>query len=222
MPPLPSVPNVIRVDHLWDDGSDTGAMSRQFFSYSGSPPNSAACVDLAAGIFNHMGTCAECWDENTALIGVKVTDLSSPSGGVGEHAQTQNGIRAGTPLSASSAVLVNYLIGRRYRGGKPRNYLPWGQSGDLNNKTQWAGAFLTLVNSDLSGYFSGVIGTTSGGTTISQHVNVSYYDGFTVITNPVTGRARNVAKLRSSPLVDVILSYAASPRVASQRRRNGR
>jgi hypothetical protein len=118
------------------------------------------------------------------------------------------------------AVLVNYLISRRYRGGKPRAYLPWGDAGQLTSRQSWSGTFVTAVDSAFSTFYAAVIGLSAGSTTITDHVNVSYYDGFTVVTDPVTHRARNVPTLRGTPIVDVILSFAANPRPGSQRRRN--
>jgi hypothetical protein len=51
-------------------------------------------------------------------------------------------------------------------------------------------------------------------------VNVSYYNGFTVVTNPTTGRARNVPTLRGTPVVDTVTGIVARVQVGSQRRRN--
>jgi hypothetical protein len=49
---------------------------------------------------------------------------------------------------------------------------------------------------------------------------VSYFLGFTVVTNPVTHRARNVPTARAVPLVEPVTSVVGSAKVASQRRRN--
>ena len=220
MPALPTVPNVLRVDWLWSDASDVNVQTRHFFRYSGPAPTSAQCVSFAADIYGLMAAMAGQWGAGTELIGCKVEDLSSHTGGVGEHAQVTNGTRTGGILSAGTAVLTNYIVGRRYRGGKPRSYWPMFTSTDLSGRQTWNGTAETNLDSDLSTFFAGVIGLTQGSTTITGHVNVSYYSGFTVVTNPVTGRARNVPTLRGTPLVDDILSYATSGRPSSQRRRN--
>lgn len=220
MPALPSVPNVVRVDWLWDDGSDNNVSTRNYFRYSGSAPTSADCVTLAADIYADMSAHDDLWSAATVLTGTRVIDLSSPSGGVGEHAQSTPGTIAFNELPGGVAMLVNYVIGRRYRGGKPRSYFPFGSSEQIFTRQQWQAAFVTAVDSGLAAYFSAVIGTTVGGTTLTEHVNISYYEGFTVVTNPVTHRARNVPTVRAVPVVDNILSFAASSRPASQRRRN--
>jgi hypothetical protein len=222
MPPLPEVPNVLRVDWQWSDAADNNVSTREFYRYSGGPPTSTDCVALAADIYSFQAANLAFWGEDTQLIGTKVTDLSSSSGGVGEHAQVTAGAGTGPPLSAGTAVLVNYVLSRRYRGGKPRAYFPIFGAGDLDTRQSWLGSVVSAFNSALATYFAGVIGSTAGSTTLTQHVNISYYDGFTVVTSPTTGRARNVPKPRTTPLVDNILSFATSTRPASQRRRNGR
>jgi hypothetical protein len=72
----------------------------------------------------------------------------------------------------------------------------------------------------LAAYFAAVIGSTAGSTTITEHVNVSYYSGFTAVENPITHRWKNVSNPRSTPVVDNIQSWAIAGHVASQRRRN--
>lgn len=220
MPALPDVPNVLRVDLQWTVGGDLDVITRMFFSYSGGAPSAADCVTIAASVYTDAAAMKALWESGTDLIGVKVTDLSSATGGVGEHSQVTSGTGATASMPGSVAVLVNYVITRRYRGGKPRSYLPFGSEADIATRQTWVGTFVTAVNSALATYFAAVIGTTGGGTTISQHVNVSYYDGFTVVVNPITGRSKNVSKPRTTPLVDTISSFATSSRPGSQRRRN--
>lgn len=220
MPALPDVPNVLRADLQWTVGGDLDVITRLFFRYSGGPPSSADAVSLAASIYGDAAAMKALWESGTDLIGVKVTDLSSATGGVGEHAQTTSGTGATASMPGSVAVLVNYLITRRYRGGKPRSYLPFGSEADIATRQSWVGTFVTAVDSALSTFFGAVIGTVGGGTTITAHVNVSYYEGFTVVVNPITHRSKNVSNPRTTPLVDTILSWTVSSRPGSQRRRN--
>lgn len=220
MPALPPVPNVLRADLQFSIPSAGLIHTRFLFRYSGGPPNSSDATNLAADIYSPASAFHTFYDTETTLQGVEVTDLSSPSGGQGVHAQATVGTEAGGLLTGGTAVLVNYLIARRYRGGKPRSYFPFFTTSDLANRDAWAAGSTSAFDSALATFFGAVIGTVAGTTTITDHVNVSYYDGFTVVTNPVTGRARNVPKVRTTPLVDVISSFAVSPRPASQRRRN--
>lgn len=218
MPALPTIPNVLKISLLWSISSDVDARTTLYFSYSGAAPNNAACSAFATAAYNAFGAFGEDWDVDTSLTGCEVIDLSSSSGGVGIHSATVAG-NLTHPISGASAVLVNYAIARRYRGGRPRSYLPWGDQTVIGNRQTWGGTFVAAVTTHVQDAFAGIIGQTSGGTTISQHVNVSYYSGFTVETSPSSGRARNVPKLRTTPVVDTIVGLSISTRIANQRRR---
>lgn len=219
MPALPLVPDVILAKLLWTDDTDASVSSNVFFRYSGSPPNAAACVALAEDIANAMNPSNVNWHNDTILTGCKVTDLSSASGGVGEYTQSELGALESAPLAGGTALVVGYEITRRYRGGKPRNYFPWGSSASLNGRQAWSPAFIESCTGTLTTFFGDAIGSTSGGTTITDHVNVSYYAGFHVITTP-SGRMKNVSNVRTTPIVDTIVSWGPSARPGSQRRRN--
>lgn len=218
MPALPDVPNVLKAQLQWSVSGDIDIATGLFFSYSGTAPNNANALSLAATIYAAYAANNALWDGDTSITGVKVTDLSSSSGGVGEHAaSTAGGLTE--PLSGATCLLVNYQIARRYRGGRPRSYLPWGDATKLGNRQTWDASFITAATSAITDSNASIIGASAGGTTITNHVNVSYYEGFTLVTSPTTGRGRNVPNLRSSPLVDTVSGFACSTRVANQRRR---
>lgn len=222
MPPLPPVSGVLRVDTLWSDISDVNVQSRLFYSYSGSSPDASDAQALASDVYGHAADMAELWHEQVSLTGVRVTDLASSSGAVGEHEESTAGTLSGNLLPASACALVNYVVGRRYRGGKPRSYYPWGDASSMTSNNQWTTGFHTLMGTDYAAFLAAVIGLSSGSTTIQNHVNVSYYQGFTAVENPVTHRYRNVSNPRSTPVVDLISTWAVSSKIRSQRRRLGR
>lgn len=219
MPPLPDVPAVVRVDFQWQDAADVNVTTRSFWAYSGGPPTATDCTALATDMHALVSAHNSLWDTETFLSGVRVTDLSSATGGVGEHASSVVGTRV-FAFGAAMCALVNFVITRRYRGGKPRWYLPWGGGGDLNSRQSWNASFVTAVDSAVSAIRTGFIGSTSGSTAIANQCSVSYYSGFTSVENPITHRWRNVPTLRSSPIVSVIESFSTSGIVSSQRRRN--
>lgn len=219
MPALPPVPNVLRVDVEWLVGGDSTITTKLYFRYSGGPPTSTDCQNFASTIWSNMSSIRDLWPPSHTLEGVKVTDLSSASGGVGIHAETAVGSRTGISGSGGLALLTNYVINRRYRGGKPRSYWPFGTATDLSTPQAWDGTMMSDVATSLSSFFASTIGEVQGTTTITDHVNVSYYEGFHVITTP-SGRMKNVSNVRSVPVVDTVVTWAASVRPASQRRRN--
>lgn len=220
MPALPAVDNVLKAQLTWSDSEDVNVVSNHFFRYTGAPPNSAAATLLSTDIVDAMLPHNDQWGETTILTGCKVTDLSTVTGGVGETAVSQLGTIVSPPLAGGTAVVVNYQLARRYRGGKPRNYLPWLSSASLVNRQTWGSTDIVDVADAMEAFYSACIGSTASGCTIASHCNVSYYDGFTVVTNPVTGRARNAPKLRATPVVDDVTGLTVLGRPGSQRRRN--
>jgi hypothetical protein len=159
-------------------------------------------------------------DNFSALTGVRCIDLSSPTGAEGEHAQASPGTGGVDILPGATCLLMRYVINRRYRGGKPRSYFPFGVQTDLSTRQQWGTGFLTDIDGKYAAAHTAILALSSGSTVITDQVNVSYYEGFTVQTSPSTGRATNVPKRRTTPLVDTIVSFSASGTPASQRRRN--
>lgn len=220
MPPLPLVPNVLKTQLLWSNEAGLDMLTGQFWRYAGSPPSATDCGNFATTIANAYGALDAYWHNSFFLVGAKATDLSSASGGVGSATSSFGGALNGGLLSGGTALVANYQINRRYRGGKPRNYLPWGDGTKLSGLQSWSNTWLAAAEPAIAGANASFIGTVEGATTISSHVNVSYYDGFTVVTSPTTGRSRNVPKLRTVPVVDDIVGTTLLGRPGSQRRRN--
>jgi hypothetical protein len=124
-------------------------------------------------------------------------------------------------LTANDCALLNIKIQRRYRGGKPRLYLPWGSDADVQDAQHWKSASITTFNSAILTHTNYVVGQTWAGGGFDHLVNVSYYQGFKVVTSPTTGRARNVSTLRAGgPQIDNWVGAATfNTRIATQRRR---
>lgn len=220
MPPLPPLANAIRSRLLWSDGSDANVSSTLFWRYTGGPPSAADVSALAQDLYTAAAGFDGLYPADTQLTGTEITDLSSSSGFQAEHNQTTAGIRAGTPLAGGTAVVVGYNIGRRYRGGKPRNYFPWGTANDLQTRQLWTNSFITDIQTAFSSFAGSFIGAASGGTTIAAHINVSYYEGFTTPTPAPGKRAKNVSTPRVTPLPNDIVSFTVRTAPGSQRRRN--
>lgn len=218
--PLPAVPNALNVQLLWTTAGPKTLYTSLKFRYSGGPPNATDATSFASSIFSAMAAESTYWGSDISLTEVIVTDLSSTSGAQGHQSGSTAGGRTPGGLDNGTAVVVDYFINRRYRGGKPRSYLPFGVGSDLTSRVQWDGAFVTAVEGALSTFFSAVIGLSHGTTTITDHISISYFSGFTVVSSPTTGRSRNVPTRRTTPLVDTITGFTVSSRPGSQRRRN--
>lgn len=222
MPALPSVPGVLRAQLLWSDSSDLNVTTTLFFGYSGGAPSDAAALVLATEILTAMDAAASQWLVSVQLTGCVVTDLSSDMGAQAEFSGNTPGTLAGEVLAGATSLVANYTISRRYRGGKPRSYLPWGSSATLENAQQWDATFLANSRSKLDTFFATCIGSTSGGTTITNQVNVSYYEGSTAVIVGAAGsqRGKTIPTRRLVPLVNAVTSRSLLTRPGSQRRRN--
>ncbi len=221
MPALPSAPGVVKITLPFKLTADPNALSRFFIHYSGTAPTPTQLQTYCDSVATNLAT------EFGALMsglytfeGPTAEDLSSPTGAVAASAIANAGSRSGGALAPGTALMLQFLIARRYRGGKPKIFLPLGVSSDVAAGGVWAGALLTSATSGWSAFIAAIAGAgwTAAGT-ITQ-VNVSYFSGFTVVTNPITHRARNVPTVRGAPVVDVVTGISAETGLASQRRRN--
>lgn len=205
MPPLPSVPNCLKYTQNWQIGNNLKAASIFHFLYSGGPPNAAACAGLAATFQAAMVTTFKAQMPGTTSIGqATVLDLASTSGAQGAGGTVTAGTRAGTEFPANVAMVVNHTIARRYRGGKPRTYLPTGVATDNLTAGLWTSGIVTGLTTDYATFITDCLAATSGGVSITEYVNVSYY-----LNNA----------LRATPVVDVITASQCRTRIGSQRRR---
>jgi hypothetical protein len=218
LPPLPDVPCVrVRLGWSQTDGYDAG--SRFYLSYSGGAPSGADCVTLATGIATAYGAdVAGNIADTFTLTEVDVLDIATHSGAGGTFVADVPGANSGTALVAQAAMNVEFDITRRYRGGKPRIFLPPGVTGDTANSALWTSGFLTSTNSAVLAMFTAIEALSVGSMGTLQHVNLSYYHGFTNITNS-SGRTRAVPTYRATALHDNVIGYAAKQEIGSQRKR---
>lgn len=220
MPPLPSPGNVIRASFYINDESGVPAGSRVFFSYSGSPITQTNISALATAIATEWNSNLAAMTATTDVLdSVECQDLSSDLGVVGVATPSDAGTRSGTAFPASIAANISHIIARHYRGGKPKTFLRCGVTSDLHSSSSndWSSSFQSALKTAWQAWVAGVLSTPN--CNLTNIVNVSYYQGFTSVLNPVTGRTRDVPKLRTTPVVDVITDAAVIARLGSQRRR---
>jgi hypothetical protein len=222
MPRLPDVPNVVKAQLQWQDAAGNPLYNNLFLQYEGGPPNASEALSLASSIFTAAAFLLTQANEQVVLTGCRVTDLSADDTGDALHSGSTAGSLHGDELPASAAALINFTIGRRYRGGKPRNYFPLGDNGNMADPRTWAGGFVTNVEAAWSSFIGAVLGTVAGSTTITAHVNVSYYSGSTGSIVDGGNRGKTTPTRRETPLVNDIIGFSMAPRIASQRRRLGR
>lgn len=220
MPALPDAGNVVRLDFKHSEGVDLALGNRTFWKFSGSGPSISNMNDLAGFAEGFWSSYLKPLAPNEVnLIEIVATDLTSPMASRGQWNGSVAGTRGSGSLPINDVVLLNFEVLRRYRGGKPRIYAPWGTSADLATDATWNTTMIGDVNAGWTSFRGGFIGQGFGSCAITEQVNVSYYEGFDSVQNPVTKRWRNIPTPRTTPQIDVIPAFSCNPFVGSQRRR---
>lgn len=216
--PLPDTPCVrVRLDYLESDSGKAG--NRFYLSYAGSAPTGANCVTLATDIAAAWATdIAPLMTAEWALQEVDVLDIASETGLSGSWSGTNGGTRGGTGLPYQCASNIEYDITQRYRGGKPRIFLPPGATADLADPGHYSTGFVASLNSGFGAFMTAVQALSVGAMGALTHVDLSYFQGFTNITNS-SGRTRAVPTYRDTALHRNVVGYSAKSTVGSQKRR---
>jgi hypothetical protein len=194
--------------------------SRFYIQYAGGAPSAANCVtlgnDIAAAWLARLPNFIYV---NVALTEVDVLDIASDSGAFGTVTVNHPGAMAGGTLTSNAATNIEFDIARRYRGGKPRMFLPPPDDTALASIDKWTPAFASGVQTAIGEFFSDIAALSVGSMGALTHVNVSYYFGFQNVVNS-SGRQRAAPKYRvPNAKVDQITGYAVKTTVGSQRRR---
>lgn len=222
MPALPSVPKVLQLAVQTTKTSVPDLfINRVHYAYTGTAPTSAELSAFASTVLTAWGSAfAPSCPDNTHFVGLVAIDLSSPTAATAEVTDSIVGTEAGLLLPADVCFVLSATVGRRYRGGHPRSYLPFGVQQDLQTPRTWTSAFITAVTTANAGLVTAIEGAGWAGAGTLSPVNVSYYEGFTAVVNPITLRTRDVPKLRvGGPIVDPITGYVGRAQLGSQRRR---
>jgi hypothetical protein len=216
--PLPDVP-CLRVRLIGSLPAPPVWGNRFFLSYTGSAPTAANCATLATDIQTAwVAHIASLVPSGYTLNEVDVLDIATDSGKFGTWSGSVAGSRSNAAVPINCAMGVEYTIGRRYRGGKPRIYLVAGDAADVAHPGQWSPGFVAEAQAAFPAFMTQVTGFAVGSIGSLTHVNLSYYKGFTNITTS-SGRERAVPKYRDTALHDPVTGYQAKTEVQSQRRR---
>ena len=216
--PLPDVPCVrCQLTYNDTDGNEMG--SRFYLSYTGSAPTGANCStlasDISAAFSAHLITLI---GDNISLVEVDVLDIASHSGLSGQWTGTVTGTAGGAVAPIQCANNVEFGIARRYRGGKPRMYLPPPSTAQMANSHQYSSGFVSSTSTDVAAFFAAIEALSIGSMGTLTHVSLSYYKGFTNITNS-SGRERAVPTYRPTALHDNVTGYSGKQLIGSQKRR---
>ena len=202
-------------------GFNTAIGSRIFYSYTdASAPSIADLNTLCTNVRTAWNTnLAGMLTSDGVLEAVIADDLASAAGNQGANRTTAAGTRAGHYFDQMQAVVINFRIGTRYRGGKPKVFLPFGIVTDAESGNLWTSAFQSALNTAWGNFTTALNGLVAGGITLGTQQAVSYFKGAQNNTSTSKWARRNVPAPRGTPVVSSVLSYSVSPIVSNQRRR---
>jgi hypothetical protein len=217
-PPLPASPVLrVRLDYTQTDTYKAG--SRFYLSYAGAAPTAGNCTTIAADIeAAWAANIAAVVNEYCALTEIDVLDITSLTGASGQWTGSTPGTMAEASLPAAIATNIEFGIARRYRGGKPRMFLPYPGVSAMEDGGHFTTAFQTAAHTAITGFMTACEDISVGAVGALNHVSLSYYSGFKNITNS-SGRERAVPTYRDTALVEAVESYAVKLEMGSQKRR---
>lgn len=218
---LPAVAQVIKVQYVYSVGEDANAQVALHFGYSEtSPPGQSGMDSLVGAIHpNYNSNIKPLVANNVILHQIIATDLSSATGAVGVWAGSEAGTRGSTGLlSGETAMLMNEKVARRYKGGHPRSYWPWGLASDLNDQQTWTSTFVQACHDGWAAHLSAITSHT-GPPTITGLVNVRYWSGGTWIQKHNGDWFEKPNPISGGPVSEPVTAWTFNPKPASQRRR---
>jgi len=221
MPALPSPGKVVKVDVFQSLGDDIHALNSYFLGYTGASSQADLDTLCAAAVTGWQTEILSEQVNDNVLDEIVMTDLVSDTAPRSVVTSGVSGSVSGGAMGAATAMVFSFPTGRRFRGGHSRLYLGGLPQTVLQDPQHWSSSIVTTMG----GRWDAFIDDQTDAITLSvmgviRQVAVSYFQGFTVVTNPITHRARNVPTLRGTPLVEDVVNVRVSNRVASQRRRN--
>lgn len=221
MPPLPDVPGVVRVDIKYTNDTDLDILTRLHFAFTGGPLTNAQANTWAENIVSSAAALDGFMEASTEITLVTVTDLSTSSAGVGSYPADITGSLSGGQIPLATAFLVNYQISRRYRGGRPRTYLPAGDTTSLLNTREWTSGFVSSVTAIWNTFLADCLSDAPAGITDVYHCNVTYYGPPNYTKGVLPERVKTYSTKLAVPIVDRINTATYSNIPSSQRRRSG-
>jgi len=207
MPARPPVPFTVKVVIDWQVGDKVAANVLHYGYLPAGPVPTGFLASIGTAMDVALSTYEDLWTPDTSVESITLTDLTSDTSPSLVGGGTHTGTRTGGTLPANAAALGNYSITRRYRGGHPRQYWPWGSATDIATPQTWSSDFITAADAAFTNIVNSPIGVAYDGFTVAQQVSVSY----------VTAGAP-----RTVPYLDGLTPLSIALEIASQRRRDGR
>jgi len=220
VPTPPVVPDTLRVRLIGALPNAAAWGVRFYVGYTGGAPTPANCLAIAEAIGSvYDSAIIGLQDTNVTLSQVDVVDLSTEYGSSATADVDYHGSGVSGAVDNQIAAVVKFEIARRYRGGKPKMFIPGIESTYQEDGSHWTEAFCNDMGTAFTTFNSDIAEITEGSTDLAGIVNVSLYQGFTAVENPVTHRYRNVPTYRETPLIDTVESFTCDSLMGTQKRR---
>lgn len=220
MPSPPSVPDVMRF-RISGTLSNLAAWGVRFYTgYTGGTPTVANMLTLCEAVGSQWNTdimtffYIGCF--TTEIDGI---DLSATDGAGNTADVSYAGSSDTSPTPNQVAANVKFDISRRYRGGKPKMYIPGIDNQFVEDESHWKVSFANGMGAAMNAFNDGIKAIFADAITLTGIVNVSFYEGFTSVENPVTHRWRNIPTYREVALVDPVGGFTVDQVFGTQKRR---
>jgi hypothetical protein len=180
MPPLPDVPNALRIDLGYYDG--VANWGSRFFVIAipggGTASDNVALAGEVKGLW--VDNMAPVVSADYALTSVKVTDLTTTTSPVGEWTGSEPGTIDDDALPSNVSSDMDIYINSRYRGGHPVMHFPPATAAQLATPRTWTDAFKTDFDTAADNFLAAVDGISDyGGGSIEWVVLRGYRPGAT-------------------------------------------
>ena len=221
---IPTPSPVLRIRLIHGAGTDLTMGSRFYIAYTDASQPSIADLNTFATFIRTTWAAqlAGQMSSSNGLQSVIVDDVANATGNQGVDSTAVSGTRAGTAPPQDEVIQLNFKIGRHYRGGKPKIYLPFGVTADYSSANTWGATFANGVVTAWNNFQAAINGHTSGGITAGAQVSVSYFQGARTNPNLSKWAKKNVAAPRTVPVVDPVVTITASRFLVTLRKRLGR
>jgi hypothetical protein len=124
---------------------------------------------------------------------------------------THTGPAGATVADAGASVVVSWKIGARYRGGKPRSYIPGPLASDVSNGSDVSSSLRTALAAGAVAFQAAVNAFTGTHITSAELGTVSFFTAGGSETTPPT--------YRTPPVFEPYIGSGIRARLGSQRRR---
>jgi len=199
-------------------GTDANVVNRNYCRFTGAA-DETSLNNWALAVSNSWLThIAPLLTTAITLNSVVIEDLGSASAATGSDIANHPGTAVPPSVPANVAMVISYQINRRYRGGKPRQYLAGMPAGNLQDEDHWSATTVNNVEAAYTLHQTTVAQFTGGNLTATSIVNVGYVSGHTWQQDQ-HGNWHRMPVYLANPHVDIVNGYIAKPVVGTQRRR---